>query len=72
MQDLLNQARTATDPDQAVDLTRQARTRQIAEDAPVDWLYLADSVVVASPDLSGYPTFDVNDRFDASGIVLSD
>ena len=25
-----------------------------------------------SPDLSGYPTFDVNNRFDASGIVLSD
>lgn len=71
VQDLLSQARTTTDPDQAIDLTRQA-ARQIAEDAPVDWLYLANSVVVASPDLSGYPTFDVNNRFDASGIVLSD
>ena len=71
VQDLLSRARTTTDPAESVELTRQA-ARQIAEDAPVDWLDLGNDIVVSRPGVTGYPTFDVNNRFDASGIVVTD
>ncbi len=61
VQDLLSRARTTTDPAESVDLTRQA-ARQIAEDAPVDWLDLANDIIVARPGVTGYPTFDVSNR----------
>ena len=40
-----------------------------AEDARVVWLLVWDDVLAARTGVAGYPTFDVLNRFDASGIV---
>ena len=69
VQDLLGQARTTPDPEEFVELRRQAAA-QIAEEAPAVWLLLYNDVTVARAGLSGYPTFDANARFDAFDITV--
>ena len=69
VQDLLGQARTTQDPDEFVELRRQAAAL-IAEEAPAVWLLLYNDVTVARAGLSGYPTFDANARFDAYDITV--
>jgi len=70
VQELLAEAKTSPDPDEANELRRQA-ARQIAEDAPAVWLTLADDVVVARTGVSGLPEFDVQARFDASDLQVT-
>jgi peptide/nickel transport system substrate-binding protein len=70
VQQLIADARIATDADTSVDLLRQA-ARQIAEDSPVDWLLLYADLTVSTTDVSGYPTDDTASRFDASGITVA-
>jgi peptide/nickel transport system substrate-binding protein len=70
VQQLIGDAKVATDEAEATDLLKQA-ARQIAEDSPVDWLILAPDLTVSTPDITGYPTNDTASRFDASGIVVS-
>ncbi len=70
VQQLIGDARTTTDPDEAVDLLKQA-ARQISEDSPVDWLILAADLTVSTPDITGYPINDTASRFDASGITVT-
>jgi peptide/nickel transport system substrate-binding protein len=69
VQDLLAQARATPDPEQFVELRRQA-ARLIAEEAPAVWLLLYNDVTVARTGVSGYPTFDANARFDAFDITV--
>ncbi|HET9666319.1 MAG TPA: ABC transporter substrate-binding protein, partial [Desertimonas sp.] len=69
VQDLLGQARTTPDPEEFVELRRQAAA-QVAEEAPAVWLLLYNDVTVARAGLSGYPTFDANARFDAFDITV--
>lgn len=71
VQQLIADAKTAETNDEYVDLMRQA-ARQIAEDAPVDWLILYADVVVAAAGVTGYPTNDTASRFDASRIAVED
>jgi peptide/nickel transport system substrate-binding protein len=68
-QELLNGARTSLDPDEFVELRRQA-AQLIAEEAPAVWLMLYNDVTVARAGVSGYPTFDANARFDAYDIAV--
>ena len=70
VQQLIGDARVATDQAESVELLKQA-ARQIAEDSPVDWLILAADLTVSTTDVTGYPTNDTASRFDASGITLS-
>ena len=70
VQQLIGDAKTTTDPDEAVDLLKQA-ARQISEDSPVDWLILAADLTVSTPDVTGYPINDTASRFDASGITVT-
>jgi peptide/nickel transport system substrate-binding protein len=70
VQQLVADARTAESDDESTELLKQA-ARQIAEDAPVDWLVLFSDLVVASADVSGYPEDFTNSRFDASGITVA-
>lgn len=69
VQDLLSQAKASADPTEANDLLQQA-ARQIAEDAPVNWLILIDDIIVSRAGVEGYPTFDANSRFDAAGLYV--
>jgi peptide/nickel transport system substrate-binding protein len=69
VQDLLAQAKASPDPEEFVELRRQA-ARLIAEEAPAVWLLLYNDVTVARADVSGYPTFDANARFDAYDITV--
>ena len=69
VQDLLAQAKSSPDPEQFVELRRQA-ARLIAEEAPAVWLLLYNDVTVARSGVSGYPTFDANARFDAYDITV--
>jgi peptide/nickel transport system substrate-binding protein len=71
VQQLLADASTAPDPEEANELRRQAAAI-IAADAPVDWLLLASDIVVSRTGLTGFPEFDMNARFDASGLVVTD
>lgn len=66
--ELYTAAQAATDPDEANELLRQA-ARIVAEDAPVAWLLVWDDVIGARTGVAGYPTYDVLNEFDASGIV---
>ena len=63
------QAKTSPDPDEVVELRRQAAAL-IAEEAPAVWLLLYNDVIVARAGVSGYPTFDANARFDAFDITV--
>ena len=69
VQQLISDARAATDQDEANDLLRRA-ARKISEDAASDWLALFADIVVAREGVSGYPANDASSRFDASRIVL--
>jgi peptide/nickel transport system substrate-binding protein len=69
VQDLLAQAKASPDAEEFVELRRQA-ARLIAEEAPAVWLLLYNDVTVARADVSGYPTFDANARFDAYDITV--
>ena len=69
VQQLVADAKTSLDPDESIELLRQA-ARQISEDSPVDWLLLYSDLTVSTPDVTGYPTDDTASRFDASGITL--
>jgi peptide/nickel transport system substrate-binding protein len=71
VQDLLAQAKSSPDPDEFVELRREA-ARVIAEEAPAVWLLLYNDVTVARTGISGYPTFDANARFDAYDITVED
>jgi peptide/nickel transport system substrate-binding protein len=71
VQDLIAQAKVAPTEEESVELLRQA-TRRIAEDSPVDWLLLDVDITAARVGVSGYPTTDVDNRFDASGIVVEE
>jgi peptide/nickel transport system substrate-binding protein len=70
VQELFTAAKTSPDPDEAIELNRQA-ARQIAEDAPAVWLTLADDIVVRSTGVAGLPEFDVQNRFDASNLQVA-
>ncbi|MFV0308243.1 MAG: ABC transporter substrate-binding protein [Desertimonas sp.] len=70
VQQLINDAKVAPTEDEANDMIRQA-AQIIAEDSPVDWLILQADIVVATPNITGYPTNDTASRFDASGIEIS-
>lgn len=70
VQQLVADAKVAETPDEATELLRQAAA-VIAEDSPVDWLILQADIVVATPDVAGYPTNDTASRFDAAGITVS-
>ena len=48
VQQLIGDAKVTTDPDEAVELLRQA-ARQISEDSPVDWLILGADLTVSTP-----------------------
>ncbi|MET0458751.1 MAG: ABC transporter substrate-binding protein, partial [Ilumatobacteraceae bacterium] len=69
VQQLISEAKVSPDPDEAVELLKQA-ARQISEDSPVDWLILQADLTVSTPDITGYPTNDTASRFDASGITV--
>jgi len=69
VQQLLTDAGVSADPDQANELRREAAAI-IAADAPVDWLLLASDLVVSRAGVTGFPEFDMNARFDASGLVV--
>jgi peptide/nickel transport system substrate-binding protein len=69
VQDLLARAKASPDPDEFLDLRRQA-ARLIAEEAPAVWLLLYNDVLVARTGVSGYPEFDANIRFDAYDITV--
>lgn len=70
VQELVADAQTAESQDEYVDLMGQA-ARQIAEDAPTVVLLIWNDIVVAHPNVAGYPTVDVGTRFDASDIVVA-
>ena len=71
VQQLLSDAGVSADPDEANELRRQAAAI-IAADAPADWLILGDDLVVSQAGVTGFPEFDMNARFDASGLVVTD
>ena len=70
VQQLIGDAKATADPDEAVELLKQA-ARQISEDSPVDWLILGADLTVSTPDVTGYPINDTASRFDASGITVA-
>jgi peptide/nickel transport system substrate-binding protein len=70
VQQLVADAKVAADAGEQVELLRQAAAI-IAEDAPAVWLLLFHDVLVARTGVSGYPTYDVQSRFDASEIVVA-
>ena len=66
---LIADAKVAPTPDEATELLAQA-ARQIAEDSPVDWLFLGADLTASSADVTGYPVNNTASRFDASDIVV--
>jgi peptide/nickel transport system substrate-binding protein len=68
VQRLVQEAKVAADPADQVDLLRQA-AELVAIDAPAVWLLLNNDIIVSRAGVAGYPTFDVQARFDASSIV---
>ena len=71
VQELIAEAKASPDLAQSEELLKQA-ARQIAEDSPVDWLLLAADVTVSRREVTGYPTDDTANRFDASGITITE
>ncbi len=67
--ELIADAKVAPTPDEATELLTQA-ARQIAEDSPVDWLFLGADLTASTADVTGYPVNDTASRFDASDIVV--
>ena len=70
VQKLMANAKTETDQAKSIDLLKQA-AKQISTDSPADWLFLLPDISVAQKNISGYPTDNIDARFDASGIVVS-
>lgn len=70
VQKLMADAKTETDPAKATDLLKQA-AKQISQDSPADWLFLLPDISVAQKNISGYPTNNIDARFDASAITVS-
>ncbi|MEO5723313.1 MAG: ABC transporter substrate-binding protein [Ilumatobacteraceae bacterium] len=70
VQDLIGKAQAATTQDAASGFYKQA-ARQISEDSPVDWLFLAADVTAAKTGVTGYPLNNTQSRFDASRITVS-
>lgn len=68
VQDLLGRALRTPDPDEAIELRRQA-ANLIAAEAPTVMLILYNDLLVASNTVAGFPTDDVNSRFPVAGIV---
>jgi peptide/nickel transport system substrate-binding protein len=69
VQKLIADAKTAPTEAQRVDLLKQA-TKQISEDSPVDWIFLASDLIVAKKDVTGYPTNDSASRFPIAAVVV--
>ncbi|MCU1503705.1 MAG: ABC-type transporter, periplasmic subunit [Ilumatobacteraceae bacterium] len=69
VQKLIADAKTASTEAQRDDLLKQA-AKQISEDSPVDWLFLASDLTVAKNNITGYPTNDSASRFNVSGVVV--
>jgi peptide/nickel transport system substrate-binding protein len=69
VQQLVTRARQAPDQATATRLYAQA-ARRIAQDSPVDWLYLLPDLTGALKTVSGYPTDNTASRFDASRITV--
>ena len=67
---LIADAKVAPTPDEATELLTQA-ARQIAEDSPVDWLFLGADLTASTANVTGYPVNDTASRFDAADIVVS-
>ncbi len=67
---LIADAKVAPTPEEATELLTQA-ARQIAEDSPVDWLFLGADLTASTANVTGYPVNDTASRFDASDIVVS-
>jgi peptide/nickel transport system substrate-binding protein len=70
VQDLIGQAGLAKTQDEATALLKQA-ARQISEDSPADWLYLAADLTVSKKTVTGYPVNNTASRFDASKITVA-
>jgi peptide/nickel transport system substrate-binding protein len=68
VQQLVADAKTAADPAEQVELLTRA-AELVAIDAPTVWLLLNNDIIVSRAGVSGYPSFDVQSRFDASGLI---
>ncbi len=69
VQKLIADAKTAPTQDQRVALLKQA-TKQISQDSPADWIFLASDLTVAKKNVTGYPVNDSASRFNVSGVVV--
>jgi peptide/nickel transport system substrate-binding protein len=69
VQKLIADAKTAPTEDQRVALLKQA-TKQISEDSPADWIFLASDLTVSKKSVTGYPTNDSASRFPVAGVVV--
>lgn len=70
VQQLLADAAVAADPEEGIELRRQAAAI-IAEEAPTNVVLLGHDIVVSRAGVSGFPEFDMNARFDASGLTVT-
>lgn len=69
VQKLIADAKTAPTEDARVALLKQA-AKQVSEDSPVDWIFLASDLTVAKKNITGYPTNDSASRFPVAGVVV--
>ncbi|MEO5899406.1 MAG: ABC transporter substrate-binding protein [Ilumatobacteraceae bacterium] len=69
VQKLIADAKTAPTEDARVSLLKQA-AKQISEDSPADWIFLASDLTVAKKNITGYPTNDSASRFPVAGVVV--
>ncbi|MGP6176446.1 ABC transporter substrate-binding protein [Microbacterium sp. A196] len=70
-QALVAEARTATSTDVRDEKMRELVTL-VAEDSASDWLYTAQTVVVANADVAGFPVNRISNNFRVSGITVAE
>ncbi len=70
VQRLFEESLSATDPDAAAALLREA-ARIVSEDMAADWLYNGASVVAVGTHISGMPSVNVNERLNLAELAKS-
>ncbi|MGI6879564.1 ABC transporter substrate-binding protein [Microbacterium sp. gxy059] len=69
VQDLYEQAMSATDADASAELLAEA-ARLVSENHPVDWLYAREDIVAVAPGIEGFPRTSTSTRLPLAGVTV--
>src|SRR5690606_37991983 len=69
VQRLYAQSQAEIDPDASAELLAEA-ARLVAEDSPVDWLYVGTTITALRHGVDGFPKNSINSRIDLAGVTV--